>query len=169
MDYAYIINELARNQEVFAALLKHKPKEMYLWKPTSEQWCLLEIVCHLLDEEREDFKARIQHLFVSPDTPPPSFDPLLWVTERSYMEQDYEEKVEELLQERSKSIQWLQSLENPPWMYAYQHPIRGKVSAEHFLVNWLGHDYLHIRQTVRTTFRYLQQSSHDPLSYAGNW
>ncbi|WPP51434.1 DinB family protein [Catalinimonas niigatensis] len=169
MDHAFIISELTRNKEVFAQLLGHKAEAAIRWKPAADQWCLLEIVCHLLDEEREDFRARIQHLFEHPDTAPPSFDPLLWVTERKYMEQDYEAKVEAFLQEREQSVQWLQSLENPAWTNSYEHPQGGRPDAEHFLANWLGHDYLHIRQISRINYRYLQEHTHNPLRYAGNW
>ncbi len=169
MDHSAIISELARNRLVFEKLLSKKPKATYLWKPSKEQWCVLEIVCHLLDEEREDFKSRIRHLFEHPNTPPPAFDQVAWVTERKYVEQNYEEKLYEFLDERDKSIIWLQSLENPAWMNAYKHPKLGKVTAECFLANWLAHDYLHIRQVDRINYRHLQESSQHPLDYAGKW
>lgn len=169
MHHADIIHELARNKEVFAQLLSYKSEKAYRWKPTTEQWCLLEIICHLLDEEREDFRSRIQHLFDHPNTPPPPFDPKVWVTERKYMEQNYEEKLQSFLKEREASLQWLKSLENPAWGNAYQLPEVGERTAAHFLVNWLAHDYLHIRQIVRTNYQYLQASSDDSLDYAGKW
>lgn len=156
MEHAAIIHELARNKEVFAQLLIHKSEKAYRWKAAAEQWCLLEIICHLLDEERQDFRSRIQHLFEHPNTPPLPIDPKIWVRERKYMEQNYEEKLQSFLQERSASTQWLKSLENPGWKNAYEVPQGGKRTAEDFLVNWLAHDYLHIRQIVITKYQYLQ-------------
>ena len=54
-----IIQQLENNQKVFQNLLTNKTKDLYLWRPKPEKWCLLEIVCHLLDEEKDDFRARV--------------------------------------------------------------------------------------------------------------
>jgi len=66
-------------------------KEMYLWKPAPEKWCLLEIVCHLYDEEREDFRARTRHVLETPTDTLPPIDPQGWVGSRKYIHQDYPE------------------------------------------------------------------------------
>ena len=80
------------------------------WKPAPEKWCLLEVICHLHDEEREDFRARVNHTLVTPDSPLPSIDPTGWVTSRSYMEQDFHEMKKKFLAERRSSIEWLRAL-----------------------------------------------------------
>jgi hypothetical protein len=85
------------------------------------------------------------------------------------MGQDYAAKLAEFLDERAKSVAWLELLSNPQWSNAYQHPKLGPLSAELFLANWLAHDYIHIRQLNRLTFEYLQHQSGIDLSYAGNF
>lgn len=54
-----IIQGLASNQLVFAGLLQNANSEMILWRPAPDHWCLLEIVCHLHDEEREDLSRKL--------------------------------------------------------------------------------------------------------------
>lgn len=169
LEHGHIIDELNRNKQIIEHFLVGLSPKVYLWKQTAEKWCLLEITCHLLDEEREDFKARIQHIFQYPNTPFPPIAPERWVTERKYMEQDYEEVVKLFLAERTKSISWLQALQNPAWDNAYEHPHFGRMSAKMLLMNWLAHDFLHIRQILRLKNDYYRHNIQENLSYAGNW
>ena len=64
-----ITTQLETNKDVFKNLLKNKTEAEYLWKPQPEKWCLLEIVCHLIDEEVEDFRAKLKS-----QMPPPNFN-----------------------------------------------------------------------------------------------
>ncbi len=169
MDTSRIIRSLSQNKNVYGELLSGIFNEEYLWKPHQDKWCLLEIVCHLFDEEQYDFRARIRSLLNDPAAVPPPIDPSGWVKSRKYIEQDYETVLKKFLNERDNSIEWLLSLEDPKWKNEYIHPQFGPMSAEFFLSNWLAHDYLHIRQIVRTRYQYLQQISGMSLQYAGEW
>ncbi len=139
MNQTAIINALARNRQVFKHLLSDLPKETYMWKPSADKWCLLEIVCHLYDEEREDFRARVKHVLETPEKSFPPFDPIGMVKTRNYIKQNYHEMVVNFLSERTLSV------------------------------DWLAHDYLHIRQITRLKYQFLQSQSGEDLSYAGAW
>lgn len=169
MDQVRVIAELARNRSVFEALLSETQTKAALWKPASDQWSLLEVTCHLYDEEREDFRARVKHCLENPELPLPPIDPVGWVTSRNYIEQDFAEKLTHFLKEREDSILWLRSLENPQWENTHDHPKLGKMSAKQFLSNWLAHDFIHIRQIIKIRYAYLDEHSGDSLKYAGNW
>lgn len=169
MEIKDIITELEANAKVFHTLLADIPPSLYRWKPDAEKWSLLEIICHLFDEERDDFRARTRHTLETPAEPMPPFNPIALVTERKYMEQDFTTQLKEFLLERKQSIAWLRSLENANWENTYQHPTLGPLSAQMFLYNWLVHDYIHIRQILKVKYAHLEQSSGFDLSYAGNW
>ncbi|MBT8256324.1 MAG: DinB family protein [Bacteroidia bacterium] len=164
-----IVSELARNKAVFEGLLTGLDQEAYLWKVQPDKWCLLEIICHLYDEEREDFRARVRLVLESPEEHHPSIDPQAWVKSRKYIEQDFQSKLESFLKEREISVAWLESLEDPKWHNTYNHPKVGPLTAGFFLSNWLAHDYLHIRQITRLKYDYLGHTSGNVLDYAGNW
>lgn len=164
-----IIVQLQRNKLVFQNLLESTSQKLRLFKPYADTWCLLEVVCHLLDEEREDFKARVQSILTDPNEPLKPISPEKWPTERRYLDQDFETVLEEFLSERERSIEWLQSLQNPEWEQTVDHPEVGPRSAKKFLVNWLAHDYHHIRQINRIHHAYLKACSADDLTYAGKW
>lgn len=169
MNLPYIIHELDRNKIVFRALFENLEREFYLWKPSPKKWCLLEIICHLLDEEREDFRARVKHTLENPEMPMAPIDPVGWVLKRKYIEQDYENVLEKFLAERDKSVEWLSRLDDVKWDNIYYHAKLGDISAAMFLSAWLAHDYLHIRQITRTKYQYLKYISNNNLFYAGKW
>lgn len=164
-----IIQELRNNKTVFQELLSHVSDEMIQWKPGKNEWSLLEIVCHLHDEECEDFRARTRCALETPHLNPQPIDPVGWVHERAYSEQDYQTTLDKFLSERDTSIKWLSTLENCDWSSALQHYRQGKMSAMTFLCNWLAHDYHHIRQINRLKYEYLRCKSEEDLTYAGKW
>lgn len=169
MKHYKMIDELARNRDVFKSLLMNISREEYLFKPTPEKWCLLEIVCHLYDEEREDFRARVKQVLADPEKLLLPIDPVGWVVEREYLKKDYTEMLQKFLYEREESVEWLQSLASPQWSNTVIHPKLGPLSAWLFLTNWLAHDYLHIRQVIKLKYDYLKTQSGEDLLYAGNW
>ena len=164
-----ITGKLQANKLVFQHLLETCTEEQYSFRADSNSWCLLEIVCHLLDEEVEDFRARVKSILLDPNEPLKPISPEEWPKERSYLQQNFATVLQGFLKERQQSIDWLQSLENPNWEQAVDHPEVGPRSAKKFLVNWLAHDYHHIRQINRIHHAYLKFSSKDDLSYAGKW
>ena len=168
METTLIIAELKRNKEVFNSLLKGHRRDLYSWKPAPEKWCLLEIVCHLYDEEREDFRSRVKHILEQPNKPMPPIHPQEWVSERKYLDWDFELTLTRFLAERDESIAWLEGLKGAPWGNCYQHPKVGPISAKMILTNWAAHDLLHIRQITATKYKYLDSSGED-LGYAGTW
>lgn len=169
MPLKHIISELHRNKIVFDSLLTAVPSELCLYKPDKDHWCLLEIVCHLIDEEVEDFRARVKHTLFTPDLPLKSISPREWPIQRGYMDKDFETSVKNFLDERSASILWLRTLEDVPWENTVHLKGLGKLSARNFLENWLAHDYLHIRQINRVKRSYFHNCAQGDLSYAGNW
>lgn len=169
MERAARVAQLARHGVVFHALLKELSLEEQRWKPEPAKWSALEIICHLHDEEREDFRARLRSTLESPDVPWPTIDPAAWVTERNYMDQDFDAMLSAFVEERTRSVRWLGSLEHAPWTNAYIHPKVGPVSCELLLTNWVAHDLHHMRQLINLRYAFLKAHTTVPLDYAGNW
>ena|SRR5579871_3144853 len=169
MNHKEIIARLEANATVFEALLTGLSPEQFLFKPAEDKWCILEVACHLFDEEWEDFRARLKHVLETPDKKLPPIDPTGWVKERNYILQNYDDKVVDFLNEREESVKWLKSLSSPKWKNAYVHPTFGPLSAEMFLANWAAHDYLHFRQITSLKYFHLMETSGQNLNYAGVW
>ncbi len=168
MEPRAIIESLYRNAATFKSLLADLPDDLVLFRYAPDKWNLLEIVCHLGDEEREDFGARLRHILEGRDGPMPSIDPTGWVASRKYGEQDYRERLDAFLGARERSVAWLRGLDNPGWQRTYLHPKFGEWTAGYLLANWLAHDYLHFRQITRNRYEFLRARAGD-VGYAGTW
>ena len=170
MDTDTLINRLQASAEVIAGLAKDLPAEQISWKPAPEKWSILEVVAHLLDEEREDFRARIESVLHRPHEDWPPIDPEGWVNERDYASRDLDETLGTLLAEREHSVTWLRSLEEPDWEATYEHPKLGSLRAGDLLASWLAHDFLHIRQLDELHWQYHRRNVRPyDVSYAGGW
>lgn len=169
MNIAYYTTRLAASGDAIECFVKHTGIEQARWKPSPGKWSMLDVVCHLYDEERFDFRQRIDYLLHKPGEELPKFDPLAWVTEHRYAEQDIVEMRTLFRREREHSVAWLASLDDPDWDAYKDHPVFGRLSASRFLASWVAHDYLHLRQMAQLNFEHLAATSGEELNYAGNW
>ena len=170
MDRARVVHRLSADAGVFRGLVATVPEEQARWKPRPEEWSLLEVLCHLADEERDDFRRRVDLTLHRPEIPWPPIDPESWPRSRRYNERDPGDALDDFLAERKASIRWLDELEDPDWDATYQHPTAGPITAGDLLTSWLAHDLIHIRQMTRLHRRYLVEvlSPYSP-GYAGPW
>ncbi|MCH7549483.1 MAG: DinB family protein [Candidatus Krumholzibacteriota bacterium] len=169
MNLAYYTTRLGANADAIDSFVSHIGIAQARWKPAPEKWSMLEVVCHLYDEERFDFRQRIDYLLHKPGTEFPRFDPVVWVQEHRYAEQDIVEMRTLFRREREHSVSWLAALESPDWSASRDHSTFGTLSAGRFLASWVAHDYLHLRQMARLNYEHLAYTSGEPLDYAGVW
>ena len=168
MNHRQIIGHLAVNSDVFGNLFKNVSVEQARWKPDADRWSILEVINHLHDEEREDFRKRLSLVLENPAEPWPSIDPEGWVTQRRYNLRDLHESLDNFLKARTESLKWLKSLDAPDWRALHHHRQMGPMSAELLLANWLAHDLFHIRQANDLHFAYLKRiAAPIPLDYSG--
>ncbi|MBX3403890.1 MAG: DinB family protein [Phycisphaeraceae bacterium] len=143
---------LERAPSVIAAMTAVVSDEDARLKPPSGAWSILEIVCHLVDEETDDFRARISLTQVDPAAPWPGIDPEGWAARREYQKQDIGAKVRMFAEERASSVAWLRSLREPDWHVAHNHPRIGPIRAGDLLCAWAAHDALHMRQIAKRLY-----------------
>ena len=93
MDATNMIESLRRLAQPLAALLENADEAQARWRPAPGKWSLLELAGHLLDEEREDFRLRLELTLRDPALDWPPIHPGRWVTERRYAERDLGEVV----------------------------------------------------------------------------
>ncbi|MDX1584173.1 MAG: DinB family protein [Thermoanaerobaculia bacterium] len=169
MDKNEVIDLLERNGKVLFDLLEGAGPKFAAWKPSAGGWSPLEVACHLLDEEREDFRSRIRLTLEDPRKDWPGIDPERWVTERSYAGRELGEVIEELRRERASSVAWLRS--TPLDLdVAHAHPQLGRLRVGDLLASWAAHDLLHLRQLTRLQYQWLEElAKPHSVVYAGRW
>ncbi len=163
MNVRKIIQQMTTNALVLEKLTSTISYEQAVWKPTPQKWSVLEVVHHLLDEEKLDFRTRLKLTLEGKGEAWPPFDPQGLMTEHKYNDQDFEKILSLFLDERAESLVWLQKLENPQWEFYYDHPKIGIIRAGDLLVSWLEHDLLHLRQLLNLQIEY-QKSQYPPFN-----
>ena len=94
--------ELAQGAETITSLVVGVSPEEARVRPAPEAWSLLEVVCHLHDEEREDFRPRLDLVLHRPGERWAPIDPAAWVAERQYNTRDLTQTLQAFLAERER-------------------------------------------------------------------
>ena len=169
MNSELFITQLTHHAEAIHSLTLGISDEQARWKPDQEIWSILEVINHLYDEERQDFRVRLDTILHHPDQPWPPIDPKGWVTHHAYNQRDLVQSVQSFLEERRKSLAWLKELRSPDWQASITVPF-GKFSAGDIFSAWVAHDLLHLRQLVELHWAYtLKMSEPYTVNYAGEW
>ena len=169
MKFKMLYEELAASTEMIRALLFGVTQEEARVKPKAESWSILEVICHLYDEECEDFREHLDFILHRQNEAWHMIDTQGWVTKRSYNEQNFVEMQEKFFAEREKSFAWLNGLSNPDWEKTYTTEYR-TISAGEMFACWAAHDNLHIRQLVELRRVRLENITKPyNLEYAGDW
>lgn len=152
------------------ALLAGLTAEDARWKPAMDRWSMIEVINHLVDEEVEDFRARLDLMLHHPAREFAPIDPPAAVISRRYSERDLAESVQRFREEREKSLSWLRSLQSPNLEATKRHRSMGVMTARQMLFSWVAHDLHHVRQITNLRHdRLAQQVAPMSLAYAGDW
>ena len=169
MEFSTLYQELQNSAEMIRALLLGVEPKAARRKPNVESWSILEVVCHLYDEEREDFREHLDFILHRQNEAWHAIDPQGWVTQRNYNEQNFAEMQEKFFGEREKSLAWLKGLRDPDLKKTYTTEFR-TISAGEMFACWVAHDNLHIRQLVELRRQRLENITKPyNLEYAGDW
>ncbi|HPG37809.1 MAG TPA: DinB family protein [bacterium] len=169
MDPTIIISRLQDNGLVIDNMLTGIPVKQERWKPAADKWSMLEVICHLCDEEKDDFRTRLDYTLHKPGQSWPPIDPTGWVFTRHYLDQNFGEMKINFLSARLDTISWLEALNHVDWNMEYSHPQYGIFTAGDLLVSWLAHDYRHIRQLANLNVHYMQVlAAPYSIRYAGD-
>lgn len=164
-----LISQLAQNAERIRGLVCAVSDDQARWKPSPDQWSILEVINHLYDEERQDFKVRLDIIIHDPSRPWPAIDPEGWVTGRKYNQREIGKSLDDFLDARKESLDWLSGLTSPNWEALYDAPF-GRITAGDMFASWVAHDLLHTRQLVELHWAWTTRLvAPYKVDYAGSW
>jgi len=169
MDIERLASQMAGHAAMISALVQSLSDQQARWRPDPDSWSILEVINHLWDEEREDFRVRIDYTLHHPGESWPGIDPGGWVTERRYNEQGLRASLDGFLSAREASLAWLRQLAEPDWDMTCEAPW-GPIKAGDLFASWVAHDLLHTRQLVELYWD-CTAAQLEPYSteYAGEW
>jgi hypothetical protein len=170
IDIAELIRRFSSNAQAIQALVTGISDEQAAWKPSPDAWCMKEVMEHVYNEERIDFRKHLREMFSSP--------PLAWdgIREEYVRVESCRQALDRFLVEREASIAWLKALDHPDWEVSLQAAFGPggeevlEFRAGDVLVSWVAHDYLHIRQMNELLFAWNErQGAPYSVRYAGGW
>jgi hypothetical protein len=144
--------ELARLPAVLEGLLADLDEPLWRARPAPTEWSPVEIVCHVRDEEVEDFGARVRAILDGADVFE-RIDPARWAVERRYHEAEPGAALAALRERRAASLAFLGAIESARLAHAIEQPRLGRMSGLDLVAAWVTHDRLHLAQLAATLAR----------------
>jgi DinB family protein len=144
--------ELARFPLVLDAVLNDLETAAWRARPAAAEWAPIEIVCHLRDEEVEDFGARLRVVLEGGPRFTP-IDPERWATERRYLDGDGPRALTAFRERRAASLDSLVAVAPSRLTTVIAHARTGGLSGLDILAAWVEHDRLHLAQLAATLAR----------------
>ncbi|HEX9189827.1 MAG TPA: DinB family protein [Vicinamibacteria bacterium] len=144
--------ELARLPGLLHGLLDGLDLATWGARPAPGEWAPVEIVCHLRDEEVEDFGARVGAVLEARARVSP-IDPERWAEERGYRRADPGAALAALCDARAASVTSLAAIAPARLRGVVELPGGGRLSGLDLLAAWVAHDRLHLAQLAGTLAR----------------
>lgn len=144
--------ELARFPRLLDTVLNDLDATSWRTRPARGEWAPVEIVCHLRDEEVEDFGARLR-VAVDGGQRFVSIDPERWATERRYLDDDGPRALAAFLERRAASLDALALAAPSRLTTVVPHARTGGLAGLDILAAWVEHDRLHLTQLSATLAR----------------
>ena len=144
-DFERLVQQHAGFPQLLTLLVEAVDHRVLRSRETEGRWSPLEILAHLLDEEREDFRPRAQ---AASERRPieKAIDPAGWVVQRAYNSKDPAQVCGDFAAEREVSCAWLRRLDLKLLDASLEHPQLGRMRCGDFIAAWRMHDLLHLRQ-----------------------
>jgi hypothetical protein len=143
---------LERLPDVLDALAGDLDPAITRTRPAHDEWAPVEILCHLRDEETEDFGARVRVVVEGGRRFAPN-DPERLAIERRYLDDDGPGALAAFHERRVDSLAFLAGLAPERLSGAAERPNGGALSGLDLLAAWVAHDRLHVAQLAATLAR----------------
>lgn len=148
---------LSLNLAEIAALLRATPQILHTqlkavggeagqWHPAPGEWCINEVIGHIIEADRHGFDGRIQTIMMQERLQLNTWDVPAVAARRHDCEQDSFRLVEELTVMRARSAQLVIGLRPDLLTRSGIHPQVGELRIVDLIHEWVHHDQNHLKQ-----------------------
>lgn len=122
--------------------------EVQHWHPAPDEWCINEVIGHLIEADRRGFDGRIR-IILDEDTPQlEGWDMNAVAAQRRDCERDVFELLDELEAMREESAQMVSRLTPDQLARPGIHPLVGELRVVDVIHEWVHHDCRHVKQIL---------------------
>lgn len=140
---------LRTTPHVLQALLLPLDDAVLRWRPAADEWCIKEVVGHLIETDRSAFRNRIRHMIEDADPVLSGLDIHSLVRNRRDAERPAFELLRELASQRVAMAELVTSLTPEALARTAPYPKHNKrFSVADFVYEWPFHDAAHTKQIL---------------------
>jgi FMN phosphatase YigB (HAD superfamily) len=133
---------------VMDGLLRGLTSDDWKRKPSSSEWTLTELICHLRDTEREIHHMQLK-LFNGHEEPfIPRPDTGVWANQRDYLHEDGLTSLREFNEARMATLNILKNTPDESWERKARHAIFGPTNFREVVGFMADHDRMHVQQAL---------------------
>ncbi len=143
---------------IIRAELAALPPAMVNWHSAPNEWCVKEVLGHLIESEQRGFAGRIRGL-LGPDEPQfVPWDQAAVAQQRRDCERDLAVLLDEFSRLREASVALVAELQDANLNRGGHHPTVGYLTIGDLIHEWVHHDLNHIRQMFASVQDYVWPS-----------
>jgi len=147
VDLAEISATLVSFPQALAALLTPVDPSALAERPAPGEWCVLEVIGHLIATDSGAFRDRIKAIMAG-EPEISQFDPWDAINNRDFTVDSVESLVDELASQRQTSAELIQDLDQSDLQRSASYGDYGEFAVGDFVHEWPFHDQDHLKQIV---------------------
>jgi hypothetical protein len=124
------------------------PEAVRGWHPAPGEWCVKEVIGHLIEAERRGFAGRIRIILTADAPALESWEPPDVARARNDCAKDVETLLDEFLAMREEGASLAVRLDEAALRRIGRHPTVGELSVRDLLQEWVHHDRNHLKQIL---------------------
>lgn len=125
------------------------------WHPAGGEWCVNEVIGHLIEAERRGFAGQIQRILEQPGRTLQTWDQEDVGRSRGDCRRDGLDLLRELETDRAAGLKLIESLRDDQLDLCGEHVDVGTLTVRALLHEWPHHDRAHIKQAMATVQAYV--------------
>ena len=131
------------------------PDRVVAWHPGPDEWCVKEVVGHLIEAERRGFSGRIRIILGADNPTFESWDPPAVARARRDCDKPVGALLDELAALRQDGVALVRGLREADLDRGGRHPTVGPLRVRDLLAEWVHHDRNHLRQALANVQAYV--------------
>jgi hypothetical protein len=125
------------------------------WRPTPDDWCINEVLGHLIEAEQRGFAGRIRSMLAHDRPQLDTWDQPAVARARGDCAREGRELLSEFARIRADSIRLVEALRADQLDRSGQHPDVGELRVRDLLHEWVFHDRAHLQQMFENVRAYV--------------
>jgi hypothetical protein len=155
LTLAEIAQLLRATTVTLATELAAAPPRVLGWHPAEGEWCVKDVLGHIIEAERRGFAGRIRIMLAGAEPRLETWDQNEVARARRDCQRDAGELLRELAALRQDSLGLVTSLAEADLARGGQHPKVGYLTIGDVVNEWVHHDRAHVRQILANVQAYV--------------